>query len=318
MGRPRLSTRDVALVAVFAALSVVVCKVVPGIPIVGVPDASIKFDAALAPIYGLILGPYLGFLAALIGGFVAAGSVFSILTSFCTAVSALVAGLLTRERYSVRKHNVNGWVLAAVILGVLILGWYATWVGQRAPSYPILHFAGLLAILVSRGRIAKSFQEGDMSLRGWRVRPYPTFGGILIVVSAYMFSRPYLSQIELLPFLSLPLYLLGGIMILYGVFGGGRGGFVFAVCLASYVGVIADHMLGNLIFISVVDVLIPLEVIEKYFLKPHGLPDIPSLFMYMIPVSAVERLLLTVIATLFGIGLVLTLRRAGLLPQQKC
>ena len=74
-----LSTRDIAFTAVFAALSIIVCEVIPGIPIIG-GSGNIKFDAALAPIYGLVIGPYLGALAALVGGLVAAGSGLSILT----------------------------------------------------------------------------------------------------------------------------------------------------------------------------------------------------------------------------------------------
>jgi len=75
----KLSTRDIASVAVFAALSVVIIKVIPGFPIVGLSDSQIKFDAAIAPIYGLIMGPYLGFLAAFIGAsfLLTVGSLFS-------------------------------------------------------------------------------------------------------------------------------------------------------------------------------------------------------------------------------------------------
>ncbi len=68
----RISARDVAYIGVFAALSVVVIRVIPGFPIIGLSDSQIKFDAAIAPIYGMILGPYLGFSAAFIGGIVLA------------------------------------------------------------------------------------------------------------------------------------------------------------------------------------------------------------------------------------------------------
>jgi hypothetical protein len=47
----RLSSYDVAFVGIFAALSVIIIKTLPGIPIAGVPGANIKFDAAIAPIY---------------------------------------------------------------------------------------------------------------------------------------------------------------------------------------------------------------------------------------------------------------------------
>ena len=321
----KLSTRDVAFMAVFAALSAIVCKLVPGIPIVGVPEASIKFDAALAPIYGLVIGPYLGFVAALFGGLIAAGSFYSVLTSFCTAVSALVAGLLVRKNSSFRGYSLRGWVLAALVLGLLILGWYGTWVGQQAPLYPVLHLFGLFIILVFRGRIATYFKEGGVgNERNWMVKPLYILSGILVIFSAYVISKSYWLDIgwtEFLPYLPLPLYFLGGIAILYGIFGGGegRGKIVLAVGLSSYCGIIADHMLGNIIFISAVDILnlIRLEDIQEYFLEPLGLPDIPSLFMYMIPISAVERFLITAIATIIGVGLILVLYRGGLLSRRQ-
>jgi uncharacterized membrane protein len=142
MDKSRLPSIEVAFVAIFAALSVVVSKVIPGIPIVGVSDASISLDAALAPIYGIILGPYLGALAALFGGLIAAGSVFDVLTSFSTAISAFVAGFLIRKKIS-STNNLGGWTVAALTLSLLILGWYATGIGRQAPFYPILHFFGL-------------------------------------------------------------------------------------------------------------------------------------------------------------------------------
>lgn len=313
----KLTTRDVAFVAIFAALSVVAIKVIPGIPIIGVPDASIKFDAALAPIYGLVAGPYLGFLAALIAGLVTAGSPFSVLTSFAPAVSALVAGLLTQKNYRNSESKLKGWMVAALVLGLLILGWYLSWVGQRAPLYPVLHLGGLFAIIVTRNWTAKSFKEGKpQENERWQTKPFYILFGILMIVAGYIFTRPYLSEVWILPYLSLPFYFFGGIAILYGIFGKGKGQFVSAVFLASYCGVIADHMLGNLIFIHVIDVFIPLQVIEEFFLQPYGLPDVPSLFMYMIPVSTIERIIFAAIATILGVGLVLALRKANLFSRK--
>ena len=313
----KLSAQDVALMAIFAAFSAVVIKILPGIPIVGMPDASIKFDAVLAPIYGLVIGPYLGFLAALFGGLITAGSPFSILTSFCPAVSALIAGLLTQKSFGSDNSKIKGWMLASVALGLLILGWYFTGVGQRSPFYPILHFAGLVVMLVTRDWIAKAFKEGKVEGGSWHVKPAYFLGGIIIIVMAYMFTRPYSSDVSIyLPYLSLPMFFLGGIIIVYGWFGFCRSSFVLAVSMVCYCGIIADHMLGNLFFISAVNVFIPFSVIEEYFLNPNGLPDIPALFMYMVPVSAVERILFTIVATILGVGLILALRRANLLTRK--
>jgi len=304
MNRIKLSARDVAFVAVFAALSVVIIKTIPGFPIIGLSDSSIKFDAAIAPIYGMIMGPYLGFLAAFIGGIVLANGWFSVFTSFGPAVSALVAGLLTQRNFTSTSRSFPGWATAAIILGLLILGWYATWVGQQALFYPILHISALLAILVVRKRIATAFKNDEGTRKGWNVKPNYILLGIVVMVLAYILPKPYLSDIEILPYLSLPLYFLGGIFILHGIFSGeeGKGNFVSAVCLASYAGIITDHMIGNLSYISLIGIVFPRE----------WLPGTPALFMTVLPVSVVERLVFTAIATVFGVGLILALRRSGL------
>lgn len=312
----KLSSRDVALMAIFAAFSAVVIRVLPGIPIVGATGSNIKFDAVLAPIYGLIIGPYLGFAAALFGGLITAGSPFDILTSFSPAVSALVAGFLTKENVGNGEGKIRGWMIAATVLGLLILGWYLTGVGQQAPFYPVLHFVGLVFILATRGWTANAFKEVTAEAEKWRVKPAYLFIGISLWVVAYMFTRPYSSDVWVLPYLSLPMFLMGGVLVVYSLFGIGRSSFVFAVSMSSYCGIIADHMLGNLVFIASINVFIPLSVIEDYFLKPFGLPNVPALFMYMIPVSAVERVLFTIVATIIGIGLILALRRTNLLTRK--
>jgi len=311
-----LSAKNVALLTIFAALSFIICKFIPGIPIVGVPEASIKFDAVVAPLYGMVIGPYLGFLAALIGGLIAAGNPFSVLTSFCTAISAMVAGFLTLDKIS-KNSKVQGWLISAVILAALIAGWYATWVGQKAIFYPVLHFAGLFAILITRGWVASSFKEIGVAKEGWQFKPASILSGVILFVTGYMFKKPYLNEVVPLNYLSLPIYIIAAILILYGIFGAGKFSFISSVFLASYCGIIADHMLGNLIFIGTIDILIPFSAVEEYFLKPLGLPDVPSLFMYMVPVSAIERILMTIAATIVGVGLISGLYKAGLIFKKQ-
>jgi hypothetical protein len=303
--------------AIFAAMSVIVIKLVPGIPIVGVSGSNIKFDAMLAPIYGLIIGPYLGFTAALFGGLITAGSPFDILTSFSPAVSALIAGFLTQKGAWNGESRVKGWMVAAIVSGALIVGWYTTDVGRQAPFYPVLHFAGLGLILGSRGWTAKVFRQEQVEKESWHAKSGYMLGGITVMVVAYMFTQPYASDMLVLPYLSVPMFLIGAAAIVYSLFGIGRGSFVLAVSIASYCGIIADHMLGNLVFINTVNLLIPLSDIQTYFLKPLGLPNISALFMYMIPVSAAERILLTVVGTILAVGLVLSLRRASLLIRRQ-
>jgi hypothetical protein len=206
-------------------------------------------------------------------------------------------------------------MVAAVVLGLLILGWYLTAVGQQAPFYPILHFAGLALILAARGWTAKAFKVGKIEGEKWQVKPAHLLGGIVVLVLAYMFTRPYTQDVWIGSYLSLPLFLIGGIVVVYSLFGIGRSPFVLAVSVASYCGIIADHMLGNLVFLGSVNIFIPLSWVEDN-LRTLGLPNISALFMYMIPISALERILFTIVAAIIGIGLILALRRANLVTRK--
>jgi len=254
--RKTLNSKQVSLVAVFAALSVAVIIFLPGIPMIGLPGARITLDAAIAPVYGMIIGPYLGALAALLGGLIVAGyrgwPIFSILTSFCPAASALVAGVLTRKSVGIAGHRIRGWIIGALVVFVLIVCWYLTWVGQRVPFYPVIHWAGLAVILAFRGKIASLFEEG------------------------------------------------------------GKRGLSLAVFIASYCGLIADHMLGNIIFIAGIGWFIPLEAIES-ILASINLPGVPALFMFMLPISTAERIAMALIGMLFGTGLIIVLRSSRLM-----
>lgn len=66
----RLSTRNIALVAVFAALYYVLSLISPKIPSIGVSDLKIQLEALMASVFGFLLGPYLGALTAFLGAFV--------------------------------------------------------------------------------------------------------------------------------------------------------------------------------------------------------------------------------------------------------
>ncbi len=67
----RLSTEQVALMAIFASLYYVLSIFTPYVPAIGVPQIKISLEALTASIFGLILGPYLGTLTAFVGAFVA-------------------------------------------------------------------------------------------------------------------------------------------------------------------------------------------------------------------------------------------------------
>ena len=74
-------------------------------------------------------------------------------------------------------------------------------------------------------------------------------------------------------------------------------------------------MLGNIIFILGLGWFIPLQSVES-MLNSMNLPGIPELFIFMLPISTIERVLMTVVATVFGTGLITVLRSSRLMPTE--
>ncbi|MCD6536597.1 MAG: hypothetical protein J7K49_06160 [Thaumarchaeota archaeon] len=90
----RLTAKDIALVTCFTALYAVFYSL-PMFPIIGLSGAAITAAAIMAPVTGMLLGPLLGTLSALLGG-VAVFFVghFSPLSLVATSIAAFCAGLL--------------------------------------------------------------------------------------------------------------------------------------------------------------------------------------------------------------------------------
>jgi len=316
MQKLRLSAREIALTAIFAALSWIVSEFVPGIPIIGASGSSISFDASLAPIYGVIVGPYLGFLAAVIGGLAAAGNLFTILTSFCTGISAFVAGMLTTRRVG---KKIYGWIFSVAAIAILLVGWYSTDVGRAAPFYPIPHIAGLFMVLIARGWIANKILEEkaeEKTVKKLKTE-YMAWGVICLLIGitcyfAYMDLANLSGSLEILailPFLNYAMLIIGAFSIIYGSFSWIKPGFVTAIAIACYCGIIADHMLGNLIFLGMMDVVAP-------SLKGASSEFIAGIFMMVLPISVIERTLFTAIATTIAVALLPILRKAGLIYRK--
>ena len=127
----KLTTRHTALIAVFAALYYVLSIISPYVPAISVPEIKIQLEALIASVFGLILGPYLGFLTALVGAFVAwvlppvSMSSYSMPFLLSPPLNALVVGLVYYRR----------WKQAFVTLGVLIVTFLFL-----PPSQPLAEF----------------------------------------------------------------------------------------------------------------------------------------------------------------------------------
>lgn len=258
----KIETKKLALVSVFAALLVIISRL-PGIPIMG-GAGKIEFTVILAPIVGVVLGPWLGGLTVLLGDFIAwlipSTTFFGLLFLPCGAIAAIVSGTLAR------KDKAYYWKVAVSVLGVLNVLWYLTPPGREVFFYPFLHWAAFILVLFFRKRIA-DFIQSDIKQK-----------------------------------------------------------LTLGITLCCFAGIMANHMAGNLIFIASVGWFIPLKTIKDavkalgFFWMKSGLPspeDFPSglgaLFTLMLPISVVERISMTIIATFLGSGIVFALQRSGLI-----
>ena len=123
----------------------------------GVPGATFKAGDIVAPLFGVLLGPLLGPLAITIGTFVAfstgAPPVFLGWDFLPAATSAMMAGLITRQRRRL-SVVVNG----ALILLFLSLPYTAFYIKVGTYSVPFvwLHVVGLLVLISPLTEIAAS------------------------------------------------------------------------------------------------------------------------------------------------------------------
>jgi biotin transporter BioY len=98
------TARRVALIAIFAALYYVLSLITPRIPI-NVAGITISLEALIATIFGLVLGPYLGFATALLGALVTFAlppigmSPASLPFLLSPPINALVTGLVFYKKW---------------------------------------------------------------------------------------------------------------------------------------------------------------------------------------------------------------------------
>jgi len=256
----KLSSRQVAIIAIFAALYAVVSRL-PGIPIIG-GGSKIEPIVILDPIVGILLGPWIGGLTSLLGNFVAwiipSTSFYGLLNLPTGPVAAIVSGSLARN-----TKNSN-WKFAAIVYAVLMGLWYLTPPGREVFYYPFLHWTAFALILIFREK-ASSFLNADVNFKK-----------------------------------------------------------VFGLIICSFGGIMANSMTGNLIFIGSVGWFVSLKAIKDtltklgFFWLKSGLPGIPedplsAIFAAVLPITVAERLLFAVFTVYLTYGLLIALRKSGII-----
>lgn len=196
-----LDSRKIALTSVFAALYYLM-SFLPGVPAIGVPGVKIQIEACMASIYGLILGPYLGALAALVGVFTAWAlppggmSLKGLVFLPSPVINALTVGLICGGR----------WMAAFLLLGLLNIAFWLLPPAQPIQENFIVGVAAMwdkilalflipCIVLLTKILIFKE-SEGKLSdeKSGRRVRKYnlatifSLLAATLILINAYMIA----------------------------------------------------------------------------------------------------------------------------------
>ena len=157
-----ISTKQIALTAIFAALYAVL-RAIQTVPMIGVPGASFSLSDILAPIYGIILGPYVGGLSVLIGTFTAMSvkpPVFLGLDFLPGFVNAVALGFLVRRKWlPVIALNIS--LLLAFVLNPLTLVFVSVPLGSTNLSFPFmwLHIVALIILISPLGLMATKWIE---------------------------------------------------------------------------------------------------------------------------------------------------------------
>jgi hypothetical protein len=149
-------TKTIAIMAVFIALYTVL-RIIPSMPMIGSSGDWFSVSDVIAPIYGLILGPYVGGLSVIIGTFTAmvfGRPVSFMLLDFLPAtVAAVSAGLIVKKKwiYAIGL-NVVLLVLFLIHPNTSIFVDYS--IGSTTLTFPFawLHFVALAVLVSPLGR----------------------------------------------------------------------------------------------------------------------------------------------------------------------
>ena len=166
-------TRKLALMCIFAALYAVF-SLVSLFPIIGALGRFITLATVLAPIMGMLLGPYIGTVATSIGGFVGwimmQSGAFSFVSFIPGSSSALAAGLLMNGR---RRVSVILYLILFLPMAFFpLIG--PVWL------YPLFLWFQLIGLIFL---VSPASTAASKSMRGGRIDKL-TFGvGFIVLVS---------------------------------------------------------------------------------------------------------------------------------------
>ena len=146
----QLSTKSLAFVCVFAAFHVILYLISP-------PVLWRNWAIYLAPIEGIILGPWAGFSAALIGSTIGRIVIPTPLWMFgivAEPLSVLSAGFLVR----------GAWKPVVAIYAAMFLAYFASPLGRELPVWPLSDAVIALCLVYPAAKLSKNLYGENVTL----------------------------------------------------------------------------------------------------------------------------------------------------------
>jgi uncharacterized membrane protein len=244
----RLSARTLAFTAIFAAVYAVL-RLVPTFPMVGLPGASFSLSDAIAPLYGVILGPYVGGFSIVLGTFLAIGLgrpvSFMFLDFLPATINALSTGLLLKRKWKM-VVSVYAVLLLAFLLNPLSLLLVEFPIGDAKIVFPFnwMHIIAFLMLLTPIREKAVQWVKSPLATQNSK-----------------------------------------------------------GLALIAFIGTMMQHLTGSMLFEVVLGLWLKVIAAEAY-------KGIWATVFYLYPV---ERLILTMFATVIGTPILRALRRGKIL-----
>jgi uncharacterized membrane protein len=149
-----ITTKQIAMIAIFAALYTVL-RMMQTIPMIGVEGGKFSLSDVIAPIYGIVLGPYVGGASVILGTFLAIAFgrpvTFMFLDFLPALINAVALGFLVRRKW---------WpvvvLYAALLVGFLLnpLTTLFITIGGIAIPFAWLHIVGFIVLVSPLGHRA--------------------------------------------------------------------------------------------------------------------------------------------------------------------
>ena len=160
-----VKTKTIALIAIFSALYAAL-RLVPTVPMIGAQGAAFSLSDVLAPLYGILLGPFTGGFSVIIGTFVAIAMgkpvVFMGLDFLPALVNTVAIGFLVRRKWW-PVVALNAVLIFAYVLNPLTLNIVNTPIGPF--PFVWVHIIAFVVLVSPLGRKAGQWLEASKSVK---------------------------------------------------------------------------------------------------------------------------------------------------------